>query len=716
MANSAPSREKRRPIVESDGDPLNSSWQMWPLQAWTRASGRSYPGKSDVSDSFDSSTPEPPLPAQPPVGDVPRSSETQEASPLKPVRRFIPLSWKNFFQRWRREPEPFLPLAYATARRSPPVSPLSDRRGPARKGSSSSGFQEPSWSSPSECNQETEMSPARSQQGQAALPSYEEKLEAYNLKYSYMKSWPGLLRLMAGLELVFGGMVFACVCAYIQKDYQWYNLYGGSLLSGGLLGGGYGYNYYGPMTPFVLVVASLAWLVTVILLGLGVTMYYRTILLNSHWWPLTEFALNVIMFLLYMGAAIAYVNDVNRGSLCYSLFASNPLIAAFCRVEGGQVAAIAFLFITTLLYLAGALVCLKMWRHEMARKQREGFEALVSPQSRRRQLPSASAPFPAPKARRLLLALGRIRPVQVPPRFQGYRGRVALVHQRPEGGPTASPGPPSGAVTLLLSLTPLCLFKHNPVLRQARPKRIVFQDEVMPSGSLPGKVTKQLGFSEEGEASGALSCSIPTGHTPKPHVVPDYVVKYPGICCHEEREKYKAVFNDQYAEYKELYHEVHAALQKFKELDAMMSRLPHRTPSKTCWQEDQGCGDRQGTRQELKQFARRERCQFRTEKCLQIFWPKEFPLPASSAAEPGLPGLLPAAAQQSSARPLHSLLYAPQEQSRVSNIWKEYRQKKRDPAFLEKQERCDYLKKKLAHIKAQIQAYDRTAKEGSMYF
>uniref|UniRef100_A0A8C4W3I9 OCEL domain-containing protein n=1 Tax=Gopherus evgoodei TaxID=1825980 RepID=A0A8C4W3I9_9SAUR len=452
MANSTSSREKRRPIVESDGDPLNSSWQMWPSQAWTRASSRSYPGKSNLSDSFDSSAHEPPLPAQPPIGDVPRSSETQEASPLKPVRRFIPQSWKNFFQRWRREPELFLPLAYTATQCSPPVSPLSDRRGPARNGSSSSGFQEPSWSSPSECNQETEMSPPRSQQGQPALPSYEEKLEAYNLKYSYMKSWPGLLRLMAGLELLFGGMVFACVCAYIQKDYQWYNLYGGNLMSGGLLGG-----------------------------------------------------------------------------------------------------TITFLFITTLLYLAGALVCLKMWRHEMARKQREGFEPLVSPgasmpQSRRRQLPSTSAPFPAPKA---------------------------------------------GAFSWLWE------------------------------GFAPCR------YLLDSRATGAGLHSCVKG--------PYGALKYPGICCHEEREKYKAVFNDQYAEYKELYYEVHAALQKFKELDAMMSRLPRRTASK-------------------------------------------------------------------------------KEQSRVSNIWKEYRQKKRDPAFLEKQERCDYLKKKLAHIKAQIQEYDRTAKEGSIYF
>ncbi|XP_067416013.1 occludin/ELL domain-containing protein 1 [Emydura macquarii macquarii] len=557
MAHSTSSREKRRPMVESDGlgDPLNSSEQMWPSASWTRASGRSYPPKSDFSDSFDSSAQEPPLHAQPAGGPVPCSSENREAAPLKPVRHFIPRSWKNFFQRWRHEPEPFLPLTYATpgARHSPPLSPLFDRRGASGDGSSSSGFQEPSWSSPSETNQEPAMSPPRSQQGQPPVPSYEEKLEAYHLKYSYMKSWPGLLRLMAGLELLFGGMVFACVCAYIQKDYQWNNLYGGNLLSDGLFGGGYGYNYYGPMTPFVLVVASLVWLVTVILLGLGVTMYYRTILLNSHWWPLTEFALNIIMFLLYMAAAIVYINDVNRGGLCYSLFASNPLIAAFCRVEGGQVAAIAFLFITTLLYLAGALVALKMWRHEMARKQREACEA-----------------------------------------------------------------------------------PHNPALLQARPKRIVFQDEVEPSRRLPGQVTKQLAFSEQGEASGPLSCAIPTGHTPKPHIVPDYAVKYPAICYPEEREKYKAVFNDQYAEYKELHDEVQAALQKFKELDAMMTRLPRHTPSK--------------------------------------------------------------------------------EQSRVANVWKEYKKKKRDPAFLEKQERCDYLKKKLAHIKARIQEYDRAAKEGSMYF
>lgn len=45
----------------------------------------------------------------------------------------------------------------------------------------------------------------------------------------------------------------------------------------------------------------------------------------------------------------------------------------------------------------------------------------------------------------------------------------------------------------------------------------------------------------------------------------------------DERERYKAVFQDQFSEYKELSAEVQTVLRKLDELDAVMSRLPHRS-------------------------------------------------------------------------------------------------------------------------------------------
>uniref|UniRef100_A0A672RLR9 MARVEL domain-containing protein 2-like n=1 Tax=Sinocyclocheilus grahami TaxID=75366 RepID=A0A672RLR9_SINGR len=79
--------------------------------------------------------------------------------------------------------------------------------------------------------------------------------------------------------------------------------------------------------------------------------------------------------------------------------------------------------------------------------------------------------------------------------------------------------------------------------------------------------------SERAEERKILTGAIPVGHIPKPRVVADYIIKYPEIHSVEDREQYKAVFNDQYLEYKELHREITATLIKFQELDSMMSQL-----------------------------------------------------------------------------------------------------------------------------------------------
>ncbi|KAJ8408310.1 hypothetical protein AAFF_G00257240 [Aldrovandia affinis] len=487
---------------------------------------------------------------------IEHAEDLEEAKPQdKKKSRLLPFkeSWGGLLRKLRRgdvtaqqelTERSILPNG---TRVSPPVSPLLNHRfwDPQDSVRSSKGSQKPLltdgstgyypagllFEDPLEGSELTSLHPAQ---------YYAEKLEVYQQKYSYMKSWPGLLRLLAGIQLLFGGMVFACVCAYVQKDSEWYNLNGVQGYNYGYSGyGTSGYNYNGPMTPLVLSVTGLAWIATIILLVLGLTMYYRTILLDSHWWPLTEAIINVALFLLYMAGGIVYVNDLNRGGLCYMTVGFNPLMSSLCRVEGGQMAGTAFIFINMVLYLVSFLVCLKMWRHEAAR-----------------------------------LA----------------------------GGSLEEEPPPS---------------THT---AQSKSRRIVFEDEQDQSV----RTSKRIQFSED---PGTVNGTIPTGYVPKPRVIPDYVMKYPEIQSLEDREQYKAVFNDQYEEYKELHSDVSATLRKFGEMDAMMGKLLSDVGS--------------------------------------------------------------------------------HEEQRIHQIMKTYKQKKNDPAFLEKRERCDYLKAKLKHIKNRIQQFDQ---------
>lgn len=501
--------------------------------------------------------PPPPLPLQPPFGPDFYSSDTEEpaiAPDLKPVRRFVPDSWKNFFRGKKKDPEwdkSVSDIRYISdgVKCSPPASPSRcNHRSPPSSYKDPSGGSEGTFNSPKESDGMFPQDPYASlDRHTQTARTYSEKVEEYNLRYSYMKSWAGLLRILGVVELLLGAGVFACVTAYIHKDSEWYNLFGYSQPYGmggvGGLGSMYGgYYYSGPKTPFVLVVAGLAWIATIIVLVLGMSMYYRTILLDSNWWPLTEFGINVALFILYMAAAIVYVNDTNRGGLCYYPLFNTPINAVFCRVEGGQIAAMIFLFVTMIVYLISALVCLKLWRHEAARRHREYME--------HQEINEPSLP----------------------------------------------------------SKRKMCEMATSD--RQRDPE-VNFKD------LRTTKMKPEL-----------LSGHIPAGHIPKPIVMPDYVAKYPVIQTDDERERYKAVFQDQFSEYKELSAEVQAVLRKFDELDAVMSRLPHHSENR-------------------------------------------------------------------------------QEHERISRIHEEFKKKKNDPSFLEKKERCEYLKNKLSHIKQRIQEYDK---------
>lgn len=240
--------------------------------------------------------------------------ELDPALDIKPVHRFIPDSWKNLFRGSNRSSKkPWSMSGSSTYNNNNNTTTDGVRCSPPHSPSVPGSYQDPYGGSGSSYNSRKELLEVRDARESVSgrthhtALTYSERVEEYHQRYAYMKSWPGLLRILGCVELLLGAGVFACVCAYIHKDNEWFNMFAysspGSMGAGGLYGAGTGGTYYtGPKTPFILVVAGLAWLVTVIVLVMGMTMYYRTILLDSSWWPLTEFTINLALSVLYMAA------------------------------------------------------------------------------------------------------------------------------------------------------------------------------------------------------------------------------------------------------------------------------------------------------------------------------------------------------------------------------------------------------------------------------
>ncbi|XP_065556054.1 occludin/ELL domain-containing protein 1 [Lathamus discolor] len=188
----------------------------------------------------------------------------------------------------------------------------------------------------------------------------------------------------------------------------------------------------------------------------------------------------------------------------------------------------------------------------------------------------------------------------------------------PPGAGTAPGAPPlRPAPRRPYSLTPLPDVLKPPA---AHARRVTFKDEVVASG----RPTESISSAKRWEKPGPSS--VPPGLAPRPHALPDYVVRYPVIRSSQQREGYKGVFQDQLWEYTDLLWEIRSTL------------------------------------------------------------PRELEASSTSKAP---------AAQ-----------WAHWDGSRMAHVLHEYMRKK-DWAFLAKQQRCEYLKQKLTHIKARIQEYDR---------
>ncbi|KAJ0059025.1 hypothetical protein NL108_007295, partial [Boleophthalmus pectinirostris] len=103
-----------------------------------------------------------------------------------------------------------------------------------------------------------------------------------------------------------------------------------------------------------------------------------------------------------------------------------------------------------------------------------------------------------------------------------------------------------------------------------KPKQISFRDQTETdySKSVKGPDSEKAPVKTFINQTGAS-----TARKTRVKVIADYIMKYPEITSLEQRDEYRAVFNDQYQEYKDLHHHISLTLSKFRQLDALMDRL-----------------------------------------------------------------------------------------------------------------------------------------------
>lgn len=194
---------------------------------------------------------------------------------------------------------------------------------------------------------------------------------------------------------------------------------------------------------------------------------------------------------------------------------------------------------------------------------------------------------------------------------------------------------------------------------RTRPRKIVFADELQPRAPLhPEKHPRDLG--------------------PRPNPVPDYELKYPPVTSRRDRSRYAAVFQDQYEEFLELQRQVGAMQAKLQQLEALLLSLPpprsQVSPGPPVPQPPCGCAASTG-------------------------WNAVTAMVALLSPFPTLP--------------------FQKEVRMAAHVRREFEKKRVDPGFLDKQARCDYLKGKLRHLKAQIRKFDDqrdSNSENSVYF